>query len=92
MKITRAMELIAASRIVKAQQRVEAARPYAELLTRAMEDGAHPPEHHRRDASAGAEPYQPRVREKGICTSGSGRADRAQWSRERGHLISTSAA
>src|SRR4030042_3975698 len=40
MKITRAMELIAASRIVKAQQRVEAARPYAELLTRAMEDVA----------------------------------------------------
>jgi F-type H+-transporting ATPase subunit gamma len=40
MKITRAMELIAASRIVKAQSRVEAARPYAELLTRAMEDVA----------------------------------------------------
>jgi F-type H+-transporting ATPase subunit gamma len=40
MKITRAMELIAASRIVKAQARVEAARPYAELLTRAMEDVA----------------------------------------------------
>jgi F-type H+-transporting ATPase subunit gamma len=40
MKITRAMELIAASRIVKAQSRVESARPYAELLTRAMEDVA----------------------------------------------------
>ena len=40
MKITRAMELIAASRIVRAQQRVEAARPYAELLTKAMEDVA----------------------------------------------------
>jgi F-type H+-transporting ATPase subunit gamma len=40
MKITRAMELIAASRIVKAQQRVSSARPYAELLTRAMEDVA----------------------------------------------------
>jgi F-type H+-transporting ATPase subunit gamma len=38
MKITRAMELIATSRIIKAQQRVEHARPYAELLTRAMED------------------------------------------------------
>ena len=38
MKITRAMELIAASRIMKAQQRVEAARPYAAQLTRAMED------------------------------------------------------
>jgi F-type H+-transporting ATPase subunit gamma len=49
MKITRAMELIASSRIVKAQQRVEAARPYAVQLTQAMEDvaahagvGAHP--------------------------------------------------
>jgi F-type H+-transporting ATPase subunit gamma len=40
MKITRAMELIAASRIVKAQARVESAGPYAELLTRAMEDVA----------------------------------------------------
>src|SRR3990172_7682111 len=40
MKITRAMELIATSRIMKAQQRVEQARPYAELLTRAMEDVA----------------------------------------------------
>jgi F-type H+-transporting ATPase subunit gamma len=37
-KITRAMELIASSRIVKAQQRVEAARPYAMQLTKAMED------------------------------------------------------
>ena len=40
MKITRAMELIAASRILKAQQRVESARPYAEQLTKAMEDVA----------------------------------------------------
>jgi F-type H+-transporting ATPase subunit gamma len=40
MKITRAMELIAASRIVKAQQRVFQARPYADLLTAAMEDVA----------------------------------------------------
>jgi F-type H+-transporting ATPase subunit gamma len=32
-KITRAMELIAASRIVKAQQRVLAARPYSERIT-----------------------------------------------------------
>ncbi len=37
-KITRAMELIASSRIVKAQQRVEASRPYAVQLTKAMED------------------------------------------------------
>jgi F-type H+-transporting ATPase subunit gamma len=37
-KITRAMELIASSRIVKAQQRVESSRPYAIQLTKAMED------------------------------------------------------
>ncbi|MEX0833385.1 MAG: F0F1 ATP synthase subunit gamma [Actinomycetota bacterium] len=39
-KITRAMELIASSRIMKAQRRVEQARPYAQLLTQAMEDVA----------------------------------------------------
>jgi F-type H+-transporting ATPase subunit gamma len=33
MKITKAMELIATSRIVKAQQRVAAARPYSERIT-----------------------------------------------------------
>ncbi|MDX6213656.1 MAG: F-type H+-transporting ATPase subunit gamma, partial [Frankiales bacterium] len=32
-KITRAMELIAASRIVKAQQRVAAAKPYSDAIT-----------------------------------------------------------
>src|SRR5438128_9221439 len=37
-KITRAMELIASSRIVKAQQRVESSRPYSEQLTKAMQD------------------------------------------------------
>jgi F-type H+-transporting ATPase subunit gamma len=35
-KITKAMELIAASRIVKAQARMTAARPYAEELTKAL--------------------------------------------------------
>jgi len=35
-KITRAMELIAASRIIKAQQRAQAAAPYARELTRAI--------------------------------------------------------
>jgi F-type H+-transporting ATPase subunit gamma len=35
-KITKAMELIAASRIVRAQARMTAARPYAEELTRAL--------------------------------------------------------
>ncbi len=48
-KITRAMELIAASRIVKARERVNAARPYAEKMTdvirnvgRASGDVGHP--------------------------------------------------
>src|SRR4029450_2056084 len=47
-KITRAMELIAASRIVRAQQRVQQSRPYAEQIPRAIEniasqtDIAHP--------------------------------------------------
>jgi F-type H+-transporting ATPase subunit gamma len=36
-KITKAMELIAASRIIKAQARMTAARPYADELTRALE-------------------------------------------------------
>jgi F-type H+-transporting ATPase subunit gamma len=35
-KITRAMELIASSRIIKAQRRVEAARPYAETMRKLM--------------------------------------------------------
>ena len=35
-KITRAMELIAASRIIKAQQRAQAATPYARELTRSV--------------------------------------------------------
>lgn len=59
MKITRAMELIAASRIMKAQQRVEQARPYAVRLTSAMEDVArqtgslsHPLLEEREDAKA----------------------------------------
>jgi F-type H+-transporting ATPase subunit gamma len=57
-KITRAMELIASSRIVKAQTRVEASRPYAEQLTKAMEDVAsrsasidHPLLEHRESAT-----------------------------------------
>ncbi len=35
-KITKAMELIATSRIAKAQARMHAARPYTEELTRAL--------------------------------------------------------
>ena len=48
-KITRAMELIAASRIVKAQERVKAAKPYAEKMAdvvrnvgKASSDFSHP--------------------------------------------------
>ena len=37
-KITRAMELIAASRIVKAQQRVTAAQPYSDQITEVVKD------------------------------------------------------
>jgi len=37
-KITRAMELIAATRVVKAQQRANEARPYAARITRVIED------------------------------------------------------
>jgi F-type H+-transporting ATPase subunit gamma len=37
-KITKAMELISASRIVKAQQRVAAARPYSEQITEVIRD------------------------------------------------------
>src|SRR2546421_12837589 len=36
-KITRAQELIASSRIVKAQQQMRSAEPYARELTRAVE-------------------------------------------------------
>ncbi|MGH8775939.1 MAG: F0F1 ATP synthase subunit gamma [Jiangellaceae bacterium] len=39
-KITRAQELIAASRIIRAQQRAEAARPYTRALVRALEAAA----------------------------------------------------
>jgi F-type H+-transporting ATPase subunit gamma len=39
-KITRAMELIAASRIAKAQQRVAASTPYADQITRAVSAAA----------------------------------------------------
>ena len=37
-KITRAMELIAATRVVKAQQRANAARPYSEQITAVIEN------------------------------------------------------
>ena len=57
-KITKAMELIAASRIVKAQQRVEAARPYSEQITEVIQslaaggaDLSHPLLHQSSDVS-----------------------------------------
>lgn len=37
-KITRAMELIAASRVVKAQQRMQHAKPYADAITVALQE------------------------------------------------------
>jgi len=37
-KITRAFELIAASRIVRAQQRVHAAQPYSDQITEVVKD------------------------------------------------------
>ncbi len=49
-KITRAMELIAASRIAKAQERVRAAVPYSEQITEVVKDLA---------AAAGAEVRSP---------------------------------
>lgn len=52
-KITRAMELIAATRVVKAQQRANEARPYAETLTSVIEDLA----------AGGAEVDHPLLRE-----------------------------
>src|SRR5260221_13262148 len=48
-KITKAMELIAASRIVKAQGRVAAARPYSEQITEVI----------RNLANGGTGPQQP---------------------------------
>ena len=64
-KITRAMELIAASRIVKAQQRVAAVAPYAEEITRVG--------HHRREPGV----VDRRTRSP---RSGRTRAGRPSWS------------
>lgn len=51
-KITRAMELIAATRVLKAQQRANEARPYAEHITQVIQDLA----------AAGAEVDHPLLR------------------------------
>jgi F-type H+-transporting ATPase subunit gamma len=61
MKITRAMELISASRVARAQQRVEQARPYTEEITAALENVvstevvlSHPLLEQRHEANAAA--------------------------------------
>jgi F-type H+-transporting ATPase subunit gamma len=59
-KITRAMELIAASRIVKAQQRVAAARPYAEQITEVL----------RQLVAAGVALDHPLLKERDVDTVG----------------------
>jgi F-type H+-transporting ATPase subunit gamma len=60
-KITRAMELIAASRIVKAQQRVAAAVPYSEQITEVVKDLA------AAGASSDSPLLQGRAEEKVTC-------------------------
>ena len=59
-KITRAMELIAASRIVKAQQRVAAARPYSEQITEVL----------RQLVAAGVALDHPLLKERDVSTVG----------------------
>ena len=61
MKITRAMELISASRVARAQQRVQQARPYTEEITAALESVvstevvlSHPLLEQRHEANAAA--------------------------------------
>jgi F-type H+-transporting ATPase subunit gamma len=60
-RITKAMELIAASRILRAQQRVQQSRPYAELITQVLQsvasqidEVAHPMLEQRAGASTAA--------------------------------------
>src|SRR5687767_7736870 len=67
-KITRAMELIASSRIIKAQRRVEAARPYAETMRALMASVAknaasidHPLLKERESVAGGGAPGAQRV-------------------------------
>jgi F-type H+-transporting ATPase subunit gamma len=59
-KITRAMEMIAASRIVKAQQRVAAARPYSEQITEVL----------RQLVAAGVALDHPLLKERDVETVG----------------------
>lgn len=59
-KITKAMEMIAASRIVKAQQRLAAARPYAEQITEVL----------RQLAASGVGLDHPLLKEREVKTVG----------------------
>ncbi|WP_446664519.1 F0F1 ATP synthase subunit gamma [Flexivirga sp. B27] len=70
-KITRAMELIAASRVVKARQRVEQSTPYAIALTRACSAVA---THSNTDHALTTEREQPKRAAVLICTSDRGLA------------------
>ena len=70
-KITRAMELIAASRIIKAQQRAQAAAPYARELTRAVSAVA---TYSNVDHALTTEPEDPRSAAVLIVTSDRGLA------------------
>lgn len=70
-KITRAMELIAASRVVKARRRVEQSTPYALALTRACSAVA---THSNTDHPLTTERDQPRRAAVLICTSDRGLA------------------
>ena len=70
-KITRAMELIAASRIVKAQARVNAATPYARELTRVVSALA---TYSRLDHPLASEPDNPRRAAVLVCCSDRGLA------------------
>ncbi|GAB3486616.1 F0F1 ATP synthase subunit gamma [Flexivirga lutea] len=70
-KITRAMELIAASRVVKARRRVEQSTPYAIALTRACSAVA---THSNTDHALTTEREQPKRAAVLICTSDRGLA------------------
>ena len=70
-KITRAMELIAASRIVRAQQRAAAATPYARELTRAVSAVA---TYSNVDHPLTTEPEDPKVAAVLVVTSDRGLA------------------
>src|SRR6476661_3387990 len=75
-KITRAMELIAASRVVKAQQRVRESSPYARALTRAVSAVA-----------TFSNVDHPLTTESAEVRRGGARRDLRPWSRRRLQLL-----